>query len=343
MSERRELRTWQEIANYLGLSVRAVQNYEKTAGLPVHRLTGQTRGHVWAYTDELDAWKSRVFTGRGGTALVATLPGNRGDNESSAPASLAPFPFSNHWGFGSLLCGLYALLWAEAVILEVAYRFDLFGRRALLVAVLVFCWVAVTFLSGLAADWRRTASGEPGGLFLCVTIVYGSAALLQLALWWVLPKGPITEQTGRQPWSAQAAYLKNVVLYFLPLATIYILLPFHFVLAVQREVAAQRHGPVLALLTGERKAAAPESVYLRAGWLAVALFVVALLAVVMTQDLFDHLKPNPYKTFFMYLALGRTLLVFGVALLCLLWYSRVLNKIKEECLRQEAIKSGVGR
>ena len=129
-------------------------------------------------------------------------------------------------------------------------------------------------------------------------------------------------------------------IYFLPLATIYILLPFHFVLAVQRELAAKRHGPVLALLTGERKAAASGAVYLRAGWLAVALFVVALLAVVMTQDLFDHLKPNPYKTLFMYLALGRTLLVFGIALLCVLWYSRALNEIKEECLRHEAVESG---
>src|ERR1039457_1899147 len=281
MSERRELRTWQEIANYLGLSVRAVQNYEKTAGLPVHRLTGQTRGHVWAYTDELDAWKSRVFTSHGETALVATLPGNRGNSEPSPPASPPRFPFSNYWGFGSLLCGLYALLWAEAVILEVAYRFDLFGRRALLVAVLVFCWVGVTLLSALAADWRRTAKSKPGGLFLSVTIVYGSAALLQLTLWWFLPTAPVTEQIGRQPWSAQAAYLKNVV-----------------------------------------------------------LFVVALLAVVMTQDLFDHLKPNPYKTLFMYLALGRTLLVFGIALLCVLWYSRALNEIKEECLRHEAVESG---
>ena len=77
-----------------------------------------------------------------------------------------------------------------------------------------------------------------------MAIFYGSAAILQLALWWLLPRDPVTEQIGRQPWPAQAAYLKNVVLYFLPLATIYILMPFHFVVAVQREVAAGRHGPV---------------------------------------------------------------------------------------------------
>jgi hypothetical protein len=35
----------------------------------------------------------------------------------------------------------------------------------------------------------------------------------------------------------------------------------------------------------------------------------------------------------MHLALGRTLLLFGIAVLSLLWYSRVLNEIKGECLR----------
>ena len=55
----------------------------------------------------------------------------------------------------------------------------------------------------------------------------------------------------------------------------------------------------------------------------------------MTQDLFDYLKPNPYKTLFMQLALGRTLLLFGTALLCLLWYSTTLGKIKRECVRNE--------
>jgi hypothetical protein len=140
---------------------------------------------------------------------------------------------------------------------------------------------------------------------------------------------------SRQPWSAQSAYLKNLVLYFLPLATFYVLLPFHFVITIQREVESNRHGSVLALLTGEPKATSPGAVYPRVGWLALALFVVALLSVVMTQDLFDHLKPSPYKNSFIHLALGRTQLLFGIALLGLLWYSRALNEIKAQCVRTE--------
>jgi DNA-binding winged helix-turn-helix (wHTH) protein len=249
-----------------------------------------------------------------------------------------PLPFSGHWRSGTLLSGLFALLWAEAVILEIAYQFDDLGKKALLAAPAVFGWVLAALLSALMADWWRTAKSKAGGLFLSISIVYGSAALLQFALTWILPAAPVTEQVARQPWSAQAAYLKNVVLYFLPMATLYILLPFHFVVALQRELAAKQHKPVLALLTGERKAAAPGAVYLRVGWLAMALFAAALLAVVMTQDLFDHLKPSRYKELFMYLVLGRTLLTFGIALLWLLWYSRTLNEIKLECCLRDAVE-----
>jgi hypothetical protein len=337
MSDRRELHTWQQIANYLGLSVRALQNYEKTAGLPVHRLAGQTRGRVWASTNELDAWKSRALAGL--KADLVTMP--PGDSESSPPASPSSFPFS-HWAYIALVSGLYALLCAEAVILEIAYQFDRYGTKTLLAAPVVFCWVLAAFFSAVAVDWWRTAHSKAGGFFLSISIVYGSAALLQLALWRLLPTVAITEQVARQPWSAQASYLKNLVLYFLPLTTIYILLPFHFVFALQRELHAKRHDRVLALLMGDQKAVAPKNaMYLRVGWLALALFVVALLAVVMTQNLFDHLKPNPYKNLFIHLALGRTLLLFGIALLCLLWYSRTLNEIKRECLRVEILKSGL--
>lgn len=266
--------------------------------------------------------------------MVSTLPG---DNEASAPAPPPPFPFSGHWRSGSLLSGLFALLWAEAVILEIAYQFDDLGKKALLAAPAVFGWVLAALLSALMADWWRTGKSKAGGLFLSTSIVYGSATLLQLALTWILPTTSVTEQVARQPWSAQAAYLKNVVLYFLPVATLYILLPFHLVLALQRELAAKQHRPVLALLTGERTATAPGAIYLRVGWLALALFAASLLAVVMTQDLFDHLKPSRYKDLFMYLALCRTLLMFGIALLWLLWYSRTLNEIKLECCLRDAV------
>ncbi|HUD99853.1 MAG TPA: DUF5050 domain-containing protein [Bryobacteraceae bacterium] len=48
------LDSWKEIAAYLKRGVRTVQRWERTGGLPVHRLDGQ--GSVFAYKGELDVW-----------------------------------------------------------------------------------------------------------------------------------------------------------------------------------------------------------------------------------------------------------------------------------------------
>lgn len=57
-SEREELRTWGEIAEYLGVSVRTAQEWEEKFGLPVYRLRGK-RARVWANRTELDEWRRR--------------------------------------------------------------------------------------------------------------------------------------------------------------------------------------------------------------------------------------------------------------------------------------------
>jgi Tol biopolymer transport system component len=50
------LHSWKEIAAYLNRGVRSVQRWEKTEGLPVHRLHHDRLGSVYAYKSELDAW-----------------------------------------------------------------------------------------------------------------------------------------------------------------------------------------------------------------------------------------------------------------------------------------------
>src|SRR5579863_5807977 len=56
-----ELDTWQQIATYLGISIREAQYREKSDGLPVRRLAGR-KPRVWALRSELDTW--RVQSGR---------------------------------------------------------------------------------------------------------------------------------------------------------------------------------------------------------------------------------------------------------------------------------------
>jgi Tol biopolymer transport system component len=50
------LNTWQDVASYLGVSVRTAQTYEKTLGLPIRRMPGP-RGRIVADPAELDRWK----------------------------------------------------------------------------------------------------------------------------------------------------------------------------------------------------------------------------------------------------------------------------------------------
>jgi Tol biopolymer transport system component len=50
------LDSWKEIATFLGRGVRTVQRWEREEGLPVHRLTHEKRGTVYARREELAAW-----------------------------------------------------------------------------------------------------------------------------------------------------------------------------------------------------------------------------------------------------------------------------------------------
>ena len=63
-------RSWKEIAAYLGCDSRTCLRWEKSLGLPVHRVEGGSKGTVFAYKEELDRWiteRSRP-NGRNGTA-----------------------------------------------------------------------------------------------------------------------------------------------------------------------------------------------------------------------------------------------------------------------------------
>src|SRR5215467_5325276 len=52
----RKLEGWGEIASYLRREIRTVQRWEKTLGLPIHRLSVGKQSSVYAYPSELDRW-----------------------------------------------------------------------------------------------------------------------------------------------------------------------------------------------------------------------------------------------------------------------------------------------
>jgi hypothetical protein len=51
----RRLDSWKAIAEYLGRDTATARRWEKTLGLPVHRVAGAGRS-VFAYTDDIDGW-----------------------------------------------------------------------------------------------------------------------------------------------------------------------------------------------------------------------------------------------------------------------------------------------
>ena len=54
--ENKRLRSWKEIADFLGCDRRTAQRHEHDRGLPVHRLPGGGSATIFAYADELEAW-----------------------------------------------------------------------------------------------------------------------------------------------------------------------------------------------------------------------------------------------------------------------------------------------
>jgi hypothetical protein len=283
-------------------------------------------------------------------AAIGLLRTDRDMTERFSPAdavalfgisSRVTWPFAGHLWHVLASCTLYALLYSVALLVEVAYQFDQFGSAALKIAPLVFLWILATSMAGLAVDWRRTQQRRTKGLTLSVSTFVAAALLLHAALWLFLPGYPLV-QASIQTYTAQAAYLKSVI-YFLPVAVVFLLLPFHFVVVMQRELQLGRHNPALALLTGERHSITPpKAVYLRLSWLLVALAVIVLVAIPMGARLFDNLRPGAYMNLFTQLVLLRTLLYFGLAVACVAWYSHSLNELKRECLAV-VMNTSVGR
>ena len=78
------LGSWKEIAAFLGKDVRTVMRWEKTRGLPVHRVPGEARSAVYAWPHEITAW-----LGKSTTLPTPPVPDNALD---SPPAQPLPSP-----------------------------------------------------------------------------------------------------------------------------------------------------------------------------------------------------------------------------------------------------------
>ena len=60
--EKRYLSSWKAIAQYIGVSLRTVQRWERSSGLPVRRPGGNNTGTVVAIAAEIDDWILNIPT-----------------------------------------------------------------------------------------------------------------------------------------------------------------------------------------------------------------------------------------------------------------------------------------
>lgn len=239
--------------------------------------------------------------------------------------------FSRHLVHLYSSCFIYALLYAVALSLEVAYQFDILGKVALKTAPLLFIWIFSTSVLTLISERKRLLKGKGQTPIVCALIFIAAALATYSVAGRVLPVAPVTKASF-QTFTAQGAYLKSIC-YFMPLALVYLIFPLHTVTALEHEVLSGRSRSVLSVLSGNRKGASPSgTIYIKPLWLGLLLFAVFILALAMGAHLFDNLQAGGRMNLFMNLALLRFGLYFGFALECVMWYSYALNEIKLRCL-----------
>ena len=257
------------------------------------------------------------------------LSGGGATADTQMPTTIATRYFGSHRWYVVGSCALYALLYPVALLLEVAYQFDRYRLAAIKLCVPVFLWVFCTSVLSMAIACTWASRGKPAGLWLS-SLTFGiSGLILYFAVGLFLPGYPVT-QAKFQTYTAHAAFLKDT-LYFLPLAVLFLAIPYHFIIAAQKEVQAGRSRRVIELLKGEDGGSVPEgAIYLKVPWLILVLSAFALLSLALTANLFQNLNPSSYLNLFMQLAEWRILIYFTAAVASIIWYYRMINKMKQE-------------
>lgn len=269
-----------------------------------------------------------------GFQFIASVNQNAQTNIPSASVHINPEPeslFRAHLWHVVGSSTLYASLYVMALVLEVSYEFSRYGLTVLKVTPLVFIWILLTSIPGLAIDWKLTGQGRTSGLWLGLLLFVGAAAALFGLLLPVLPSSPVT-QAHFQTHTAQAAYIKDSGL-FLMLAILFMIMPLHIVSGIEREIRKGQQEVILALLASDKRSLAPAgTVYIKPQLLGFLLGAITIWNLITRAYVLDQLSPGPYMNFFMGLYYVHLFLFLALPAYCFTWYYRALNEIKRKCL-----------
>ena len=308
------------------------------------RATDQERARLESHLQGCAACRAETERLRAG---VAVLEAERSLLEELTPEQIAGAfgmsralaqPFGGHWHLVIAGSATYGAALASLLILEVAYRFDVYGQSASVIAVLLWFGMTATTMLALGVIVKMVRVERGGSLAAGTSLMVGAALLLFLALCQFLPPHPITDASIRA-YTAQGAYLKGLI-WIVPTGLIYLLLPFHFVVSLQRELQLKRHAATLALLSGEKRSVTPRgTIYPRLWFLTTLLIAIGLTIVPGASNLFDNLQPSPYQNLFTLSYYSRWGLQIALSLGCIIWFARSLNELKRECLIVERVRA----
>lgn len=225
-----------------------------------------------------------------------------------------------------IACLMYAGLYAVSLLVETAYAFERYQRTSGWVACAIFLWILATTLVAIFADWSLTRKGAPHGSAVAILIMTSAAGALFLVLGSFLPESAIT-LFSFQGFAAHAAYFKSES-YFLILAIVFLVLPFHFIVRVQQEVRAGRTDVARDLLSRRLiLRSSPVIVYPRPSGMMILLIVAGFWSLFSVAHLFEHLLPSPYMGRYMNLLQIQRLMYFALGFECLAWYYTALGRL----------------
>ena len=192
---------------------------------------------------------------------------------------------------------LYAVMYADSVLLECAHEFR--DRTTIVAAVLAF---AVSWLTSSLALWADLATPGQQGLWVAITVLVIAAVAQWLLVQPALPSDTIVPTTF-QSQTGRAAHLKNTIYFLFFFAIPFWALPVH--------CAARRAGGIHV-----------ESAYcLEPKWLMLLLVVYVGASVPMGHVLLTNLKTSAFFNRYLLLFFARAIVFFLLCIICLIWYS----------------------